>query len=473
MLNRNDLHDYQKDIAIPFMKNNPNSGLFLGMGVGKTIICLTALVELLEEKKLNGRVLIIAPKRVAESTWPDEIGKWSHLRKLTYEVIAGDKVTRYVKLHSKALIHIVAYDNIQWLFSTIKGRWPYRTIILDESSFIKSYKAKRFATLRTVVDFNNRELVDRVHVMSASPAVENYEHFWPQIYMLDNGKSLGRYITHFRQIYMESKPWQFGWKIKSQAHAKRLLNKISQCCLVMKSEDYIDIKKPVLRDIYFNLSKQQWKVYWDFWREHVYKTETSVDIIAETAVSLQNKLRQLASGNIYETIKLDDGEDVKTTVIPHPVHNEKVAFVKELIETLDGSPIILAYHWKTSLADLKKEFPKAVAFNDKELDVRETVHRWNQGKIPILLVHPQSASHGLNLQDGGHTIIFYDLPWSWERYDQTIGRVARQGQKEPVNVFHLIGRDTIDQDIRDALRLKTDGNTYMMNKIKEYHDLYT
>jgi SNF2 family DNA or RNA helicase len=467
MFSRDDLHDYQSEIAIPFMRNNRNSGLFLGMGLGKTVICLTVISDLLRDGELRGKVLIIAPKRVASSTWPDEIGNWSHLNNLTYIVIAGNAAQRLVKLHSNALIHIISYDNVKWMCKALNRRWPYKTLILDESSFIKSYKAKRFLALRSVVDFDNRKLVDRVHILSASPAVENYEHFWPQLYMLDNGKLLGKNITAFRRAFMESDNYTYGYRIRSKRHANIILNRVSKLCLIMKSEDYVDVTEPVNHDIYFDLSKEERKNYKKFLKNHLYKVEDDITITTHTMAATRIKLQQMASGSIYETIKVDNGNKVMVKSIIHKVHNEKINYVKELLESLDGDPIIIAYHWHSSKMDLMNAFPKAVAFDES------IIKKWNRKKIGILLLHPQSASHGLNLQAGGHTILFYDMPWSWERYNQTIGRLARQGQTEVVNVFHLIARDTIDDEVRKALRNKTDGNTYMLNKIKEYREIFS
>jgi SNF2 family DNA or RNA helicase len=472
MFLRNQLHDYQENIAIPFMRNNPNSGLFLGMGLGKTIICLTVLVDLYNDGLLKGHVLIVAPKRVALSTWPDEIANWEHLSGLTYELINGNRIERTVKLKSTALIHIISYDNVAWMCKALNRRWPYRTIILDESSFIKSYKAKRFLALRSVVDFNKRSLVDRVHILSASPAVENYEHFWPQLYMLDNGKSLGHNITKFRHLYMSSNNYTYGWKIRNKECANAVLDKVALKCLIMKSEDYVDVTEPVLRDIYFELSKEERKHYTEFANKHVYNID-EVSITTSSKAALMLKLQQIASGSIYEMLKTDTGEKVLVKSIIHKIHNEKIEYVKELIESLDGGSIIIAYHWKSSKQDLERVFPKAISFNDERYSSEQVVKMWNKRKIPILLLHPQSASHGLNLQGGGNTLLFYDMPWSWERYNQTIGRLARQGQTEVVNVFHLIARNTIDEDVRKALRNKTDGNVYILDKIKEYRDLFS
>lgn len=507
-LKRSDLHHYQSEIALPFLKENPFSALFVDMGLGKTIISLTLLSDLIDNFEFE-KCLVIGPLRVVNQTWPTDIRQWEHtaclqwahirdedlkeaVRKAgqaarapivaaareeaikrgldpeldaaaTREVInefvklnkdkidkarrtASRKEIREASARNPACIHFINREQIQFLVEAWGRDWPYDCVIIDESSAFKDSKTRRFKALTAV-----RPYIKRMHQLTATPAAESYEHLFAQMYLLDGGKRLGQRITHYRDRYFIKDYNGFSYRLRPDAD-KEIAAKISDICLTLKKEDYLDMRDPVFNPRYVTLTPEQKDLYKQFERDYVVELDDGTVIEAETAAALSSKLLQLASGSLY-----DDEKNA------HPIHNQKIEELQQVVEEAQGQPLLVAYWFQSSLARLKEAFPDAVVM-DK---AGKAVVQWNKGKIPMLLIHPASAGHGLNLQYGGHHLVFFDIPWSLELYQQTVGRLDRQGQKELVVLHHLITKGTVDELVVKALREKADMQEALFRYLKE------
>lgn len=476
-LRRSDMHRYQFT-GYQFMRENPFSALFIDMGMGKTVTSLTLACDLLSDFETD-KVLIIGPLRVACETWPTEIRQWRHtagfdhmlirvdddeLRGVPRAAQAGEKQRLLrQKLKSTAPIHIINREQIEWLVEQFdeKRDWPYRTVIIDESSSFKEHSTKRFKALAKVRQAKG--YITRMHLLTATPATESYLHLFAQMYLLDCGERLGEFISHYRRDYFDENRWTHTWTLKKDAE-DQILEKISDICLVMKAEDYLDVKQPFFVEKRVQMLPRERELYDTLQEEMVVTLDDGSEIEAETAAALSSKLLQMASGVLYETMNfLDDATDetVKVKKV-HPIHDHKIEMLKEIVETNEGKTFLVAYHFKSSLERLKKAFPKAVAM-DK---TGKAVKAWNAGKIPMLLVHPASAGHGLNLQHGGHNIVLFDIPWSLELFLQLVGRLARQGQKHLVTVCLLICENTLDELVWKKLKAKEDAQATLFAKLK-------
>lgn len=497
---RDDLHSYQRDQAIPFLKANPFSALFIDMGLGKTISSLTVIVDLLNEFAYE-KVLVIGPLRVATATWPNEIRTWEHTAPFNYSVIHaydGDPrlaearararafgaaegmgrsdISKLVNraetaererirrdaARSRAPIHIISRDWVEWLVNFYGKDWPYRMVVIDESSGFKDYRSNRFKALAKVR--NTPGLIERLHLLTATPAAETYEHLFAQVYLMDRGERFGKHITKFRERYFTYNKWSMKWKLRPGCE-EEILEKISDICLVMKAQDYLkDLKEPVIVQRKVTLDPEQMELYRRMEEDFVVTLPNGVEIEAETAATLSSKLLQMASGVLYETY-LDqdlDTDDMRKVKRVHHLHDHKIEELKQIVEEVQGKPILVGYHFKSSLDRLRKAFPKAVLM-DKE---GKCLKQWNAGKIPMLLMHPQSGGHGLNMQAGGHNIAFFDIPWSLELFQQYVGRLARQGQKEVVVVQLLVAAGTLDEAVHQAISTKSDAQEQLFRILK-------
>lgn len=501
-LHRSQMHHYQTELALPFLKANPFSALFVDMGLGKTVTCGTLIADLLSEFALGDgeKVLVVGPLRVMCDTWPTEFSKWNHLAPFNYTLIREDDNDPRIKAaaridranaaerawnrdiyvssgmgyaeieeklgpteeskvrlqirkelaRSRTSVHFINREQLAWLCEFYKGRWPYRTVIIDESSSFKDHNSERWRALKKIK--NTPGLINRLHLLTATPAAESYEHLWSQMYLLDEGKALGKNITRYRDRYFIEDRYTRKRKLRPDAE-EEILDKIKHLCLVLKAKDYLpDVKEPNVIPHLINLDPSVMQLYETLSKEFVVTLPSGDVIEAETAAALSAKLQQLASGVLYETYMEGDWEteDLKKVRRVHRVHDHKIEALDELIEELQGKPLIVVYHFKSSLDRLKKQYSKAVVMDAAGNCVKD----WNKGKIPILLVHPQSAGHGLNLQHGGHNMALFDIPWSLENFIQVMGRLARQGQKYPVMVKVLIAKGTIDELIFAALQAK-------------------
>jgi hypothetical protein len=423
-------------VAIEFAHKHPMSALWIDMGLGKTATILTVIRDLLARKEIR-RVLVIAPLKVATQTWPHEIAAWRHLQHLDYTVVrSSDRHVRTQLAQSRARIHIINREMLPWLVNmwAEAKKWPYDMIVVDESSSFKDHTTNRFKALKRV-----RRLAKRMHHLTATPAAESYMGLFSQFYLLDGGERFGDSITRFRETYFDRNPYTGGYTVKEEKKAE-IIEKIASITLVMRAEDHLQLDEPLYLKRLLTLEPDQLKAYRKFERSLILSLPGGDEIEALTAAALSQKLLQAASGAVYDENK-----------VARPFHEHKIEDIQQLVEELDGSPLMIAYWFKSSLARLRKAFPQATVMDRGG----KAVVPWNEGKIPILLVHPQSAGHGLNMQYGpGHDLAIFDMFWSGELYNQLIRRLARQGQKKVVRVHHLLAESTHDMDAMAAQEAK-------------------
>ncbi|MBH5302769.1 DEAD/DEAH box helicase [Corynebacterium ulcerans] len=439
-------HNYQQH-ATTFIETHPQAAIFLGMGLGKTIITLTALEHLIYNTFQTRKALIIAPLRVARDTWPAEIKKWDHLQNLTYTIAIGDKKTREHAINTNADITIINRENIPWLVNHLENNWDYDTVIIDELSSFKSPQSQRFKALKKV-----RNRITRIIGLTGTPAPNSLEDIWAPFRLIDEGQRLGKYITHYRNNYFtpDKRNGQriFTWKLKPYAESF-IYKAIEDITLSMKTTDYLDLPPLTVTTETVTLDRQQRRHYDELKKDMVTDIGTNI-IDAENAATLSGKLLQLASGAIY-------GEN-KSTIT---VHDEKLKAVESIIEAAQGNTILLAYWFKHELDRLKEKFPQG-----RELSTSKDVEDWCSGKIPLLFIHPASAGHGLNLQSGGHILVWLTTPWSLELVEQTNARLFRQGQTEPVSIIHIRAAGTIDENVSAALGKKDMTQSALIDAVK-------
>ncbi|WP_278833290.1 SNF2-related protein [Porphyromonas cangingivalis] len=445
MLQKSNLHPYQLR-AIEYIHTHPASGLLIDMGLGKTVSTLTALEELMYSEFEIGRVLVIAPKHVALNTWPDEIRDWSHLNHLTYTVITGSKDKRERLLTEKTDIHLINFENLVWLCEHLGKLWPYDTVVIDELSKIKNPSTKRFKALRKI-----RPLMSRVIGLTGTPTPKGLIDLWSQVYFLDQGERLGKTIGEYRRRYFypgaSSGHIVYEYKLRQGAD-KEITDKISDICISMKAEDYLSLPKCSFHEVKVTMSSVEADRYKTFCKELIIGLDGQ-DITAANAAVLSNKLQQLTSGAIYT----EEGDYIITS-------ESKIEVLVDLVEA-STSPILVGYNYTHEKERIMNAIPNAV-------DIRssEDIKRWNSGEIHCALGHPASMGHGLNLQKGGHTLVWFSQTWSLELYQQMNKRLDRQGQKMPVQIYHIIMRDTIDERIMNALRDKTETQNRLMEAVK-------
>lgn len=399
-------------------------------------------------------VLVIAPLSVAEKTWTDEIEKWDHLKHLTFSKILGNQKQRLDALNKKSDVYLINRENVEWLVNHYQRKWPFKTVIIDELSSFKSSSAKRFKALRKV-----RPFMERVIGLTGTPSPNSLLDLWPQIYLLDQGERLGKTITQYRNKYFipaqKNGHIVYSWQPIPGAE-EAIYNKISDICVSMKAKDHLSLPLRTENIVEIELNKSSWKKYKELEREYVLELEEA-DVVASNAATLSNKLLQLSNGAIYD--ENGDGREI---------HQEKLEALERIVEDAQGQSILVFYKYKHDLERIQKKFKQA-----KKLDVSAgDIHKWNEGEIPLLLAHPQSAGHGLNLQQGGHIIVWFGLTWSLEFYQQANARLDRQGQQQPVIIHHLVTKGTIDEQVIKALQTKEVGQEALMSavkaKIKEY-----
>ncbi len=438
-------YDYQKQ-AIDWIIKNPKAGLLLDMGLGKTICTLSAIEELIYDQMEIQKVLIIAPIRVASSTWPSEILKWDNIKHLSYSVAVGTPKQRLQALNTEADIYIINRENIVWLMDNYE--WDFDMVVIDELSSFKNNQAKRFKALKKKI-----VRCKRVVGLTGTPTPNGLVDLWPQIYLLDQGERLGRTLGAYRERYFKpgrSKGYIVYEYIPLDTAKTDIFNKLSDICISMKKEDYLDMPDRVYQDVEVELAKSTMKAYKDFEKNAVLELAgNDSEIVAVNAAAASNKLQQFANGAIYDTNR-------EYSII----HDSKIEALKELIEMANGQPVIVFYNFKHDQQRIQKEF------DTRELNTDKDIEEWNRGNIPILLAHPASIGHGLNLQDGGHIIIWFGLTWSLELYQQANDRLYRNGQKNTVSVYHIVAKDTIDQRILMALNKKDKVQNSLMEYMK-------
>lgn len=459
MLKKEQLHDYQVK-AVDMIVNNFNCGLFLDCGLGKTVSTLTAIQELREIGFID-KVLIIAPKKVAQVTWKDEINNWEHLKGLRISVIDGTVAQRRAAMMADADIYTVSRDNVVWLVVEHGGvKLPYDMVVIDELSSFKNYASKRFKALRRV-----RKFIPRVVGLTGTPAPNGLIDLWAQMFLIDEGKRLGKTITSYRDRFFTAGRrngdivYQWGLKSPAEETEQKISDLIKDICISMSAEDYLKMPDKLMYYDRVKLSDKDFKAYKTFEREQVLEfIESGETITAASAAALSNKLQQFANGAMYDA-------DRKVLQL----HDEKIEKLKELVEAANGQPVLIAYSFKH---DLDRIMDALKEYKPVKLEKPEQIADWNAGKINVLVTHPASAGHGLNLQKGGHIMIWYGLTWALELYQQFNARLYRQGQKKPVSIHHIIATDTVDEKIIKSLDGKDTTQRSLMDAIKEIVELY-
>lgn len=441
--------NYQQ-YAINHIIDHKASGLFLDMGMGKTVSSLTAIDDLLFLGEAF-KVLVIAPKRVAEDTWSTEVDKWDHLKHLRISIILGTPKQRMDAINKDADIYVINRENVEWIVSNYFKTWKWDTCIIDELSSFKSSKAKRFRALKKI-----RPYFKRIIGLTGTPAPNSLIDLWPQLYLLDGGERLGKTITGYRERYFtpgdRNQFVVFNYKLKEGAE-DAIHNKIGDICISMMAKDYLDLPERIDNKVMIELPKKAMDQYQELEKELIINLNEE-DIAASNAAVLTGKLLQMCNGAIYSEDK---------TVIN--VHDEKLNTLMDIIEAANGKPVLIFYSFKHDLIRIM-EMLKKNKLKGQELGGQEDIKKWNNGEIPILLLHPASAGHGLNLQYGGNIVVWFGLTWSLELYQQANARLHRQGQKETVIIHHIIAKGTVDEDVMAALSNKEVNQNVLLEAVK-------
>ena len=429
-------------------------GLFLEMGLGKTVITLTAVKKLLEDYAIT-RVLVIAPLRVAMTVWQEECEKWEHLSGIRCSKVLGSQQERISALNKDADVYIINRENVQWLvaYQATLRKWPFDMIVIDELSSFKSAKAMRFRSLRRVLPATRR-----VVGLTGTPSPNGLIDLWSQIYLLDQGERLGKTLGWYRQTYFDPGDRNgqvvFNWKLKKGA-AESIYERIGDICMSMKAEDYLTLPDRHDVECCTRLSEREQAAY-DTMEKDLVLPYAGERITAQNAAVLTGKLLQLANGAVYTP----EGNYLT-------VHDRKLDTLEDLIESANGQHVLIYTAFRSDMERILKRFPQARA-----LITANDVNAWNQGKVEIMVAHPASAGHGLNLQAGGHIIIWFGLTWSLELYQQANARLYRQGQTQMVTVCHVITKGTIDEDVLRVLTGKAERQDALMDAVKARIDTY-
>lgn len=440
---KGDMHDYQNR-GVDHIIKIPKSALFLEMGLGKTVTTLTAIEELMHNYFDVGKTLIIAPLRVANTVWHNEAKKWEHTKNLKFSIVTGSLKERLVALQRKADVYVINRENIQWLVEHLGKKWCFDFVVIDESSSFKSHSSQRFKALKKVLPYINRTVL-----LTGTPASNGYMDLWSQFYLLDGGYRLGRTISFFRNRYFSSDFMGYKYTLR-EGGVKDIQDKVQDLVLSMQSDDYLDLPEYIYSILANELSGDLLKKYKSFEKEMLFSLNQEDKITALSAATLSNKLLQFCSGNIYDENK---------TI--HHIHNLKIDTLNEIIEQNPNDNILVAYNYKHELNALLKAYPNAVVLDKKG----EAIELWNQGKIKLMLAHPASAGHGLNLQHGGSLIVWYGFVWSLELYKQFNARLRRQGQIKAVRVMHIAVGD-VEQRLMVSLSEKDATQDKLLKSLK-------
>jgi SNF2 family DNA or RNA helicase len=456
-MNIEQLHGYQL-AAIDHILSHTHCGLFLDMGLGKTVSTLTAIDRLIYEELAVNKALVIAPKRVAESVWVQEAAKWSHLSHLRISVVAGNERQRLAALAVKADIYMLGRDNVVWLCGVYGGSMlPFDALIVDESSSFKNAKSLRFKALKLV-----QPCFKIVVLLTGTPAPNSLIDLWPQIYLLDRGERLGKTITSFRDTFFTPDKRQghivYSYNILKGSE-EAIHGAIGDICMSMKARDYLDLPERITNIIRIPMPEKVRKEYKAFEREKVLEIFTEdVPITAASAAALSNKLLQYANGAVYDRDK-----------VPHEVHTLKIEALAEIMEQAQGQPVLVAWTYRSDADRIEKHFKK---YKPKRLEGDKDVLAWNRGEYEMMLMHPASGGHGLNLQAGGHIIVWFGQIWSPELEQQLNTRLDRQGQPEPVIVNKLVLEGTMDEKVIASQNEKEANQNSLMEAVKHIRDEY-
>ena len=434
-------YDYQKK-AIRWVLDHPRCTLFMQMGLGKSSITLTALQELIDDCEVS-RVLVVAPKKVAETTWTTEAQKWNHLKTLRVAKVMGTEKQRRLALEQKADIYVIGRDSFVWLVGIYGGMLPFDVLVIDELTSFKSSKSERFKAMRMATP-----TVKRVIGLTGTPAPNGLIDLWAEMYCIDQGERLGKSITKYRETYFETHKWN---NIVVRCDVKKgcddiIKAKIEDICLSMQAKDYLQLPALLTHTVKVELSTSTMAAYTKFEKDKVIEFNDAhqgepANVLANSAAGLMNKLSQFANGAIY-----DDDRNV------HEIHNEKLDKLAEIVEAANGSSVLVFYQYKHDITRITKKLKgyKVEAYKDE----RQLLD-WNAGKIDVLLAHPAATAFGLNMQQGGHYIVWFGTGWNLELYQQANARLHRQGQQYPVTVYKLLCANTVDERANAALDNKT------------------
>lgn len=439
-------HDYQA-FCIDYLLTHPAAGLFLKPGMGKTSTSLTAAERLLYDSFVVSKVLVIAPLRVAEDTWSRESEKWDHLRHLRISKVLGSAKERVEAMAVDADVYCINRENVPWLVKFYGLRWPFEAVIVDESSSFRNPSAQRFKALRKV-----RPLIKYIWELTGTPRPRSLMDLWAQIYLLDRGERLGKTLTEFKNRYFTPGRRNgyviYEW-IPRPGAEEEIYRLISDICVSMEAKDHLDLPELVTTSRVVPLSQEAREQYEQMEREAVLELPEDV-IDAGSAAAVNGKLLQIAGGAVY-----DEDHNV------HELHSAKLDVLEDIMEEANGEPVLVAYWYKHERDRIMARFPQAVQLKDSD-----TIAAWNRGEIPMLLVHPAGAGHGLNLQDGGHIVVWFGPTYDGELNEQLIDRLYRQGQKETTSVIYLVAEGTVDLDAMASLEAKANGQEAMMKAIK-------
>lgn len=447
-------HAYQK-YCIERIYNTHKCGLFLDMGLGKSVISLTAIRHLRYDVFDIRRALVIAPKKVAEGTWMREKDKWDHTRILRMSLVSGTASQRVKALNTPADVYVIGRDNVTWLVDLYRNDWPFDMVVVDESSSFKSHKAKRFKSLAAMYTHINRMVL-----LTGTPSPNSLSDLWAQMYLLDAGERLEKRYTHFREKYFDPDRWGPDGMVYSYAAKEgsegSILSRISDICISMRAEDYLDLPDIIYDNIPVVLDLKARKQYTELERKMVMELADEEEISVTSAAALSNKLQQLANGAVYD-------EDHEW----HHVHDCKIEALTELVEALHerGRQSLVFYNFQHDLDRILTAL-NATGYRVRLLKTSEDIDAWNSHSVDVMLAHPASSAYGLNLQEGGNHIIWFGLTWNYELYTQANARLHRQGQTEKVIVHQLVTEDTRDEDIIQALSHKEDVQEWVLNSLK-------
>lgn len=452
-----------QQLAEEFCMTHPRAALLLDMGLGKTVITLTVLNRLKYEEFAIHKALVIAPKRVAEDTWSREQAKWDHLKHLRVVKIMGAKEKRMAALEADADIYVINRENVEWLVETLGAKWDFDAVVIDELSSFKSAKAKRWKALRKVIFRSSY-----VYGLTGTPAPNGYMDLWPEIYLLDRGERLGRTLSAYRTAFFNPGAHRghvvFDWRLKPGARQK-IDALLSDICLSMSKDDWLDLPERSYNTITVTLDRKARKLYEQFKTDKILPLlrereglalaegdDYDSAVIGDMAAQISGKLLQMANGAVY-----DENREV------FRIHDAKLDALEEIADTCAGQPILVFYNYQHDLERLQERFPRAVKMGGSD-----TITAWNNGEIPMLLCQPASAGHGLNLQEGGHIIVWFGLTWSLELYQQANDRLHRMGQRNAVVVHHLVAEDTLDERVMAAITRKDATQKGLLDALKSY-----